>query len=77
MLIHSWVILGDMFRPLNGHPQANLEQWCEGTVKIVIQWDPIVYIKTLYFVEFIVLKKIYRTVWPEDGRLTAGTCRQE
>jgi len=26
MLIYSWVILGDMFRPLIAHPQANLEQ---------------------------------------------------
>ena len=26
MLVYNWVILGDMFRPLNGHPQANLEQ---------------------------------------------------
>jgi len=25
---YNWVILGDMFRPLNGHPQANLEQCC-------------------------------------------------
>jgi len=28
MLNYNWVILGDMFRPLNGHPQANLEQCC-------------------------------------------------
>ena len=39
MLNYNWVILGDMFRPLNGHLQANLEQYFEGTVKIVIQWD--------------------------------------
>jgi len=26
MLNYNWVTLGDMFRPLNGHPQANLEQ---------------------------------------------------
>ena len=36
MLNYNWVILGDMFRPLN----------------IVLSW-------------------------PEDGRLTAETCRQE
>ena len=24
MLNYNWAILGDMFRPLNGHPQANL-----------------------------------------------------
>jgi len=41
MLNYNWVILGDMFRPLNGHSQANLEQCCLGTVKIDIQWDPI------------------------------------
>jgi len=28
MLNYNWVILGDMFRPLNDHPQANLEQCC-------------------------------------------------
>ena len=28
MLIYNWVTLGDMFRLLNGHPQANLEQCC-------------------------------------------------
>ena len=28
MLNYNWVTLGDMFRPLNGHPQANLEQCC-------------------------------------------------
>jgi len=28
MLHYNWAILGDMFRPLNGHPQANLEQCC-------------------------------------------------
>jgi len=33
MLNYNWVILGDMFRPLNGHPQANLEQWY-----IVLSW---------------------------------------
>jgi len=27
---YNWVILGDIFRPLNGHPQANLEQCCKG-----------------------------------------------
>jgi len=26
MLNYNWIVLGDMFRPLNGHPQANLEQ---------------------------------------------------
>jgi len=26
MLNYNWVIFGDMFRSLNGHPQANLEQ---------------------------------------------------
>ena len=26
MLIYNWVILGNMFRPLNGHPQASSEQ---------------------------------------------------
>ena len=46
MLNYNWVIHGDMFRPLNGHPQANLEQCFKGTVRIVIQWDPIVNIKT-------------------------------
>ena len=46
MLNYNWLILGDMFRLLNGHPQANLEQCCQGTVKIATQWDPIVYIKT-------------------------------
>jgi len=46
MFNYNWVKLGDMFRPLNGHPQANLEQRCLGTVKIVTQWGPIVYIKT-------------------------------
>ena len=25
MFYYNWVIPGDMFRPLNGHPQANLE----------------------------------------------------
>ena len=25
MFYHNWVILGDMFRPLNGHPQTKLE----------------------------------------------------
>jgi len=45
MLNYNWVILGDMFQPLNDHPQANLEQCCYGTVKIVIHWDPIVCIK--------------------------------
>ena len=28
MLNYNWVILGDMYRPLNGHPQANLEPCC-------------------------------------------------
>ena len=28
MLNYNWFILGDMFRPLKGHPQANLEQCC-------------------------------------------------
>jgi len=27
MLNYNWVILGDMFWRLDGHPQANLEQW--------------------------------------------------
>ena len=45
MFYYSWVILGDMFRPLNGHLQANIYQYCYGTVKIVVQLDPIVYIK--------------------------------
>ena len=26
MFNYNWVIFGDMFRPLNGHLQANLEQ---------------------------------------------------
>jgi len=47
-------ILGDMFRPYNGHPQANLGQ---GTVKIVIHWDSIVCIRTWYIVEFLVMNK--------------------
>jgi len=46
-----------MFRLLNGHPQANLEQCCQGTVKIATQWDPIVYIKTWYIVEFLIKNK--------------------
>jgi len=46
MLNYNWVIRGNMFWPLNVHPQANLEQYCYGTVKIVIQWDPNFYIKT-------------------------------
>jgi len=25
MVYYNWVILGDMFRPLNGHLQANIE----------------------------------------------------
>jgi len=25
MLYYNWVILGDMFRPLNGHLRANIE----------------------------------------------------
>jgi len=50
MLNYNWVILGDMFRPLNGHPQANLEYCC--------------------YLNNIVLS------WPEDGRLTAETCRR-
>ena len=28
VLNYDWCILGDIFRPLNGHPQANLEQYC-------------------------------------------------
>jgi len=28
MLVYNWVIFGDMFRLLNGHPQANLEHCC-------------------------------------------------
>jgi len=51
-----------MFRPLNGHPQANLEQCCYGTVKIVIQWDPMVYIKTWYIKEFLVMNKAFQSV---------------
>jgi hypothetical protein len=60
MLNYSWVIFGDMFRPLNGHPQANLEQYCQGTVKIVF-W---------LYLNNIVLS------FPEDGNLTAETCPQ-
>ena len=45
MLNYNWGIHGDMFRPLNGHLQANLEQCCQVTVKIVIQWDPIFTLK--------------------------------
>ena len=63
MLDYNWIVLGDMFRPLNGHHQANLEQCCKGTVKIVIQWDPIVYIKTWYIIEFLVMNKRFKTVW--------------
>ena len=44
MLNYNWFILSDMFRPLNGHPQANLEQCCKDTVKIVI---PLVTILTV------------------------------
>ena len=30
MVNYNWIILGDMFRPLNCHPQASLEQcWPE------------------------------------------------
>ena len=27
MLNYNWVIIGDMLRQFNGHPQANLEQY--------------------------------------------------
>ena len=66
MLNYNLVIIGDMFRPLNGHPQANLEQCCSGTVKIVIQWDPIVYFETWYVMEFLVMNKTFKTVWKND-----------
>ena len=28
MFYYNWVTPGDMFRPLNGHPQAKLESYC-------------------------------------------------
>ena len=49
-----------MFRQLNGRLQANLEQCCKGTVKIVIQGDPTVYIKTWYIMEFLVKIKTFK-----------------
>jgi len=38
-IYYNWVISGDMFRQLNGHLQANLEQHCKGTIKIVAQLE--------------------------------------
>jgi len=34
MLNYNRVILGDMFWPLNGHPQANLEQYFDVLLKV-------------------------------------------
>ena len=48
MFNYNWVILGDTFRPLNGHPQDNMRMAVERP-KHVPKYNPVV-IKHLVFI---------------------------